>query len=183
MLLLLPLCIVGVLFGIKQVLFTPTETLETQPVQMEQKIKELDIIDGTPGEGDFEEMPPPVKKKSKVKTKKAPKPKPKLEDVEDVRITPPKETVNKDVVESRVDANTPATVTISADISAKLFIDGKLIGAAPVIRRKLTPGEHRIHVAPKSGVIKKFTIKVKPGKEFIYQWSFNDERWLHQGER
>ena len=78
------------------------------------------------------------------------------------------------------DDKIPAKITISADISAKIFIDGKLIGPAPIINKQISPGKHSVILAPVFGGMKdqkKFTIDVKPGKA-IYQWSFNDERWL-----
>ncbi len=116
--------------------------------------------------------------------KPKPKPKPKakrkrVEEIDEVRITPPKEVK----LTKKVDDVTPAKVTISADISAKIFIDGKLVGPAPIINKQIAPGKHSVQLAPASGGIKdikKFTIDVKPGKTMIYQWSFNDERWLRK---
>ena len=111
-----------------------------------------------------------------------PKPKPrrtKVKPVDEVRITPQK----KVRPTKNVDDAIPAKITISADISAKIFIDGKLIGPAPIINKQISPGKHSVQLAPVSGGIKdrkKFTIDVKPGKTMIYQWSFNDERWLRK---
>ena len=134
---------------------------------------ELDIIDVNPGEGEFEEMPEPEPKpKPKRKRKK-------VQEVDEVRITPPKEVKPT----KKVDDKIPAKITISADISAKIFIDGKLVGPAPIINKQISPGKHSVQLAPASGGIKdikKFTIDVQPGKTMIYQWSFNDERWLRR---
>ena len=179
-LLLFPLLLVGTLFGVKQLLFPANTEVKPVPVEVEEKVvqePELDIIDVNPGEGDFEEMPEPEPKpKPKPKRKQKSKPKP---EVEDVRITAPKEVKPT----KSVDDALPGKVTISADISAKIFIDGKLIGPAPIINKQIAPGTHSVQLAPASGGIKdikKFTIDVKPGKNAIYQWSFNDERWLRK---
>ena len=175
-LLLFPLMLVGTLFGVKQVFFPSKTEVTPMPVQLDEKVvqePELDIIDVNPGEGEFEEMPEPEPKpKPKRKRKK-------VEEVDEVRITPPKEVKPT----KKVDDVIPAKITISADISAKIFIDGKLVGPAPVINRQIAPGKHSVQLAPASGGIKgikKFTIDVKPGKSMIYQWSFNDERWLRR---
>jgi hypothetical protein len=118
-------------------------------------------------------MPEPEPEpKPKPKRKSRPK---KTAEVEDARITAPKEV-------KRDDAET-AKITISADISAKIFIDGKLIGPAPIINKQISPGKHSVQLAPAAGgiqAIKKFEIDVSPGKSAIYQWSFNDERWLRR---
>ena len=104
----------------------------------------MDIIDVNPGEGEFEEMPEP-----EPKPKRKPKRK-KVAEVDEARITPPKEvkTTNK------FDDGDVAKITISADISAKIFIDGKLIGPAPIINKQITPGKHSVQIAPASGGIK-----------------------------
>ena len=179
-LLLFPLILVGSLFGLKQVFFPSTEVTpvpaQVEPVEVDKE-PELDIIDVNPGDGEFEEMPKPA---PKPKRKRTPK---KVQDVDDARITPPKQTVVKPT--KKVDDALPAKITISADQSAKVFVDGKLLGMAPIIKRQISSGKHSVQLAPVSGGIKdikKFTIDVTPGKSLIYQWSFSDERWLRKGE-
>lgn len=185
-LLAIPVVVVIVLFGLKQSCnneVQPTE-MKTAPIQVEEvKSPVIENLEGVPGEGEFEEMPeePKPEPKPKPKRRKAPK----LEtnpNVEDVRIVPEKVEKKTSTSSDTPDANV-GQVTISADKSAKIFIDGRLIGPAPVIRKKLSPGEHRIYIAPSAGNIKKFTIQVEPGVEMIYQWSFDDERWLRKGKR
>ncbi len=183
-LLLFPLALVGTIFGVKQMLFpTPTEMtpvpVQTEPVEKVQE-PELEIIDVNPGDGEFEAMPEEdLKPVSKPKTKSKPKrrkPKPVVEEVDDARIAPSK-TKNDDA--------SPAKITISADQSAKVFIDGKLVGSAPIIKYQLSAGKHSVQLAPATGGIKdikKFTVDVSAGKNVIYQWSFNDDRWLRKGE-
>ena len=157
---------------------TIIDGITTFPENSEEQVPQepaLDIIDVNPGEGEFEEMPEP-------EPKPKPKPKPKRKkskEIDEVRITPPKEVKPT----KKVDDVIPAKITISADISAKIFIDGKLVGPAPIINKQISPGKHSVQLAPASGGIKdikKFTIDVKPGKTMIYQWSFNDERWLRR---
>lgn len=181
-LLLFPLGLVGTIFGIKQVFF-PSKTemtpvpVSSEKIEVQQPEPEMEIVDINPGDGQFEEMPKP--EEAPQPKKRTPKKRqPKVEaDVEDVRITPPKETKKDDAVASKI--------TISADQSAKVFVDGKLLGNAPLINRQVSPGKHSIQLAPVSGGIqdiKKFTIDVPAGKTLIYQWSFNDDRWLRKGE-
>ncbi len=183
-LLLFPLGLVGTIFGIKQVFFPSKTEMKPVPVSSEkvevvQPEPEMEIVDINPGDGQFEEMPKPEEAPPKKRKPKKRKSKPKVEsDVEDVRITPPKETTKRD------DA-VASKITISADQSAKVFVDGKLLGNAPLINRQVSPGKHSIQLAPASGGIKdikKFTIDVPAGKTLIYQWSFNDDRWLRKGQ-
>lgn len=175
-LLLFPLLLVGTLFGVKQVFFPNDTEIKPVPAEIEEKViqePELDIIDVNPGEGEFEEMPEP-----EPKPKRKPKRKKSVE-VDEARIAPSKAVKTT----KKFDDADSAKITISADISAKIFIDGKLIGPAPIINKQITPGTHSVQIAPASGgikAIKKFSIEVKPGKTMIYQWSFNDERWLRR---
>lgn len=186
-LLAIPVVIVILLFGLKQSCGDAPEIQETKvdtlPPPVQEEPPAMEILEGNPGEGQFEEMPTepePEVKSTKRRTKpKETEPKP---EIEEIRITPPKEEKKPDTTSDSQDANV-GQVTISADKSAKIFIDGRLVGPAPVIRKKLSAGEHRIYIAPSAGTIKKFTIQVDPGVELIYQWSFDDERWLRKGKR
>ena len=113
--------------------------------------------------------------------KRKPKPPPKkveeIPEPDEPRIVPePEPTEIVDVPVSKV-----GRITISADQSSKIFIDGKEIKEAPLYKYEISTGEHRIHIARPNGQIKKFTVNIKPNDTLIYQWSFAEGRWLING--
>jgi serine/threonine protein kinase len=195
-LLLFPLILVVALYGIFSLFLSsdrpdpPDATKVNTPTQEVQ----MEIIEETKSEGVFEDVVKPKqrpKTKSKVKNKEPKKadkkkeqpPKPEvIEEIEaPVRIMPEKE--EKEVVEEKKPQKAKfGRITISADQKAKVFIDGKKMGQAPLYKYQISTGEHRIHIAKDDGQVKKFVVNVKGGDSLIYQWSFADQKWLRSGK-
>ena len=186
-LLFFPLVLVSSLYGVFT-LFSPKTVEQPSPdatkvVTPEKNAgsDEMVIIEETKSEGQFEEVVPkksPPKKPPKKK-KKSP---PKAEPVEEMEIKEPDKPV-RIVPEESLDPKAMfGKITISADQSAKIFIDGKEIGPAPLYKYEISATEHRIHIARENGQIKKFSVNVANGDSLIYQWSFSEARWLRNGK-
>ncbi|MEC7986669.1 MAG: serine/threonine-protein kinase [Myxococcota bacterium] len=104
----------------------------------------------------------PVVKQTKTKTKiRAKKKKQKVE--------PTKKT--------EVKALGYGQVTISADVTSRVYIDGKFVRSAPLVKHKLPLGKHRFTIANENGDRKNFSFTVQDGYFYLYQWSFYDNSW------
>ena len=71
----------------------------------------------------------------------------------------------------------PATLTISSDVQAKIFIDGKFIRNAPLIKHKVSSGKHRIIIAAADGKKKMFNLNAEDTITYMRAWSFNSNQW------
>ena len=71
----------------------------------------------------------------------------------------------------------PATLTISADVQAKIFIDGKFIRQAPLIKHKVSSGKHRIIIASEDGKRKMFNLDAEDAVSYVRAWSFTTNTW------
>lgn len=180
-LLLVPLCMVMLLFFVKQCVYAPvdtepkTEIVEEPPVVepvepvVPDPSTEMQVIEENPGDGNFEKPTSKKPKKSKI-----------VEEV-DPRITPKKEPKEEEPVVVQQQPANKGSITISADESATVFIAGKKLDTFPVIKYQLAPGEYRIHLANKDGKVKVFTLNMHAGEDLLYQWSFAENRWLREG--
>ena len=77
----------------------------------------------------------------------------------------------------------PGALSISSDVQAKIFIDGKLIRSSPLFKYTMKSGKHRVYISHPDGRIKKFEVDMKPATEMIFMWSFAEKRWLKKDEK
>jgi serine/threonine protein kinase len=184
-LLFFPLVLVSSMYGI----FTYSSGTEPKApdatsVSPKEPDSKLEIIEETKSEGNFDAVKPKPKPKKKKKPKKKVAPDPVEIEVEEEpieEIVVPEPDVRIAPEPRKVEPSGVGRITISADQSAKVFIDGKPITQAPLYKYEISAGEHRIHIARENGQIKKFTVNVNGGDSLIYQWSFADGRWLRSG--
>lgn len=78
----------------------------------------------------------------------------------------------------QVDPTIPyALLTISADDSAVVFVDGKKIKAVPLVGHQIGEGTHNIIIAKDELNQAKQTISMEKGYSYIYVWSFFNKEW------
>lgn len=82
--------------------------------------------------------------------------------------------------EAEVIVTGPATLTISADSDAIIFVDGKKIRKAPLFKYDVSPGSHKVDIISQVDFKKRktFTLQTESGMNYIRQWSFQDNTWL-----
>ena len=82
--------------------------------------------------------------------------------------------------EAEIIVTGPATLTISADSEAIIFVDGKKIRKAPLFKYDVSPGEHKVDIISQVDFKKRktFTLQTESGMNYIRQWSFQDNTWL-----
>ena len=82
--------------------------------------------------------------------------------------------------EAEVIVTGPATMTISADIDAVIFVDGKKIRKAPLFKYEVSSGSHKVIIVDEKDFSrrKEFSIDTESGMNYIRQWSFQDNTWL-----
>ncbi|MAA80394.1 MAG: hypothetical protein CL916_14155 [Deltaproteobacteria bacterium] len=92
------------------------------------------------------------------------------------RKSPPKNLKN----EAEIIVTGPATLTISADSDAIIFVDGKKIRKAPLFKYDVSPGPHKVDIISQVDFKKRktFTVQTESGMNYIRQWSFQDNTWL-----
>lgn len=182
-LLFFPLVLVSSMYGVITY-FSGTEPKAPAATKVSPKeVPKLEIIEETKSEGNFEEPPPKPKarKKPKKKVEKVVPPEPEVIEEPVEEVVEPEPEVRIVPEPRKVEPSGVGRITISADQSAKVFIDGKPITMAPLYKYEISAGEHRIHIARENGQIKKFTVNINGGDSLIYQWSFADSRWLRSG--
>lgn len=82
--------------------------------------------------------------------------------------------------EAEIIVTGPATLTISADSEAIIFVDGKKIRKAPLFKYDVSPGAHKVDIISQVDFKKRktFTLQTESGMNYIRQWSFQDNTWL-----
>ena len=82
--------------------------------------------------------------------------------------------------EAEIVVTGPATLTISADSDAIIFVDGKKIRKAPLFKYDVSPGSHKVDIISQIDFKKRktFTLQTESGMNYIRQWSFQDNTWL-----
>ena len=82
--------------------------------------------------------------------------------------------------EAEIIVTGPATLTVSADSDAIIFVDGKKIRKAPLFKYDVSPGSHKVDIISQVDFKKRktFTLQTESGMNYIRQWSFQDNAWL-----
>ena len=82
--------------------------------------------------------------------------------------------------EAEIIVTGPATLTVSADSDAIIFVDGKKIRKAPLFKYDVSPGSHKVDIVSQVDFKKRktFTLQTESGMNYIRQWSFQDNTWL-----
>ncbi len=82
--------------------------------------------------------------------------------------------------EAEIIVTGPATLTVSADSDAIIFVDGKKIRKAPLFKYDVSPGSHKVDIISQTDFKKRktFTLQTESGMNYIRQWSFQDNTWL-----
>jgi len=81
-------------------------------------------------------------------------------------------------VESELEVTGPGWLSISADWESIVFIDGKKIRKSPLYKHSVKSGKRRISLFSEEGRIQRFSITVKSGHLYTYQWSFEKNDWI-----
>lgn len=82
--------------------------------------------------------------------------------------------------EAEVIVTGPASISISADIDAVIFVDGKKIRKAPLFKYEVSAGPHKVTIVDIKDFSRRteFSIDAESGMNYIRQWSFQDNTWL-----
>lgn len=171
-----PVLLALILFGVFRIIHSGEAGKEQSSVQTSSEEVSSKMPVDIPEPKTVTEESPPLKSKPKRKTKPAVTTvqKPNPPKVQKPKSTPPaqQQTTTEEVGVGKL--------TISADTSAKVFIDGQFVRAAPLYRHNLSAGNHRVHLAHADGRVKRFNVTIQGGQESIYVWSFFDDRWLRK---
>jgi len=109
------------------------------------------------------------KTKSKTVTKR--------ERTKDVRPKTPTKT-KKSTETPSVDATVNyALLTISADESATVFIDGRRMSQVPLRKYRISSGKHSIVIAKDEVYRDRVEIELQSGFSYLYVWSFSQKKW------
>ena len=92
------------------------------------------------------------------------------------------ETATKTVVkQTEVDPTIPyGLLTISADDTAQVYIDGKKIRGVPLVDYRVSEGKHTIIVAQNLTERQRLEVTIEKGYSYIYVWSFFNNRWTRK---
>ena len=71
-------------------------------------------------------------------------------------------------------------LTVSADDSAQVYVDGKKIRGVPLVDYRVSQGKHTIIVAQNLTERQKIEVTIEKGYSYIYVWSFFNNRWTRK---
>ena len=71
-------------------------------------------------------------------------------------------------------------LTVSADDSAQVYVDGKKIRGVPLVDYRVSQGKHVIIVAQNLTERQRLEVTIEKGYSYIYVWSFFNNRWTRK---
>ena len=92
-------------------------------------------------------------------------------------VTKPEAVVKPAEVDSTI---TYGLLTVSADNSAQVYVDGKKIRGVPLVDYKVAEGKHTIIVAQNLTERQRLEVTIEKGYSYIYVWSFFNNRWTRK---
>lgn len=71
-------------------------------------------------------------------------------------------------------------LTISADDSADVYVDGKKVRTVPLVDYKIPQGKHHVVIAKSINERQKIDLVIENGYSYIYVWSFFNKQWTRK---
>ena len=113
---------------------------------------------------------------SKTKTKIATK-KQRTATEREKTVTKTQSVTKEDTVDPNINY---ALLTISADESATVFIDGRRMSKVPLRKFRISQGKHSIVIAKDEITRDRVEIGLQKGYSYLYVWSFSQKKWTRK---